>query len=361
MSLQSQYNINDKTMANYSPLNQLSNSYLNEVIRKGQVVIFHAGETVFGKNHDLHSYYYLLKGKLLVKKGILFSKTINISSESEDALHPINSFIPSDTAVKAQTDGYLFLIDPALLDRALAWSDSSAQIEQAPEPMQSAEQPTIQTTKSIAEPKKGFDEDYFNWMTSLLDFPLFLNLPPANIDCLFEKFERIDVLKGQTIIKEADNGDYFYLLINGSAKVVVGKASSKLATLKPGAYFGEEALASDKVRSASVIMEEDGRLARLDKESFQNLLHDPLVKYVSRKDVSSSMGQSIALLDIRSRSEFKFKPFPDCLHIPLNDLRTSLNLLDKSITYYLTEDGGQRSDIAAHILSQNQFKVFVLR
>ena len=108
-------------------------------------------------------------------------------------------------------------------------------------------------------------------------------------------------------------------------------------------------------------MEEDGRLARLDKESFQTLLHNPLVKYVSAKDIPSDMGTSNALLDIRSQAEFEFVPFPNCLHIPLNDLRTSLNLLDKSVTYYLTKDGGQRSDIAAHILSQNQFKVFVLR
>ena len=342
-------------MGKYSPLDQLSTSYLNEVIRKGQVVVFDAGETLFEKNHDLNSYYYLLKGKLVAKKGILFSKTI--SSESEKALHPINSFIPSDTTVKAQTEGHLLLIDPDLLDRALAWSDSSAQKEQTQEQVPS----TIKANERAAEPKKEFDEDYFNWMTSLLEFPLFLNLPPANIDDLFEKFERIDVLKGQTIIREADDGDYFYLLINGSAKVVVGNTSSKLATLRPGAYFGEEALVSDIVRSASVIMEEDGRLARLDKASFQNLLHDPLVKYVSRKDASSDMEESSAFLDIRSRSEFEFIPLPDCLHIPLDELRTSLDLLDKSVTYYLTEGGGQRSDIAAHILSQNQFEVFVLR
>ena len=102
MSLQSQYNITEKTMANYSPLNQLSTSDLNEVI----------------------------------KKGMLFSKVINISSESEEALHPINSFIPSNTTVKAQTDGHLLLIDPAFLDRALAWSDSSTQKEQTSKQMQ---------------------------------------------------------------------------------------------------------------------------------------------------------------------------------------------------------------------------------
>jgi CRP-like cAMP-binding protein/rhodanese-related sulfurtransferase len=361
MSLQSQYNITDKTMAKYSPLDQLSSRYLNEVLKKGQVVVFNAGETLFEKNHELHSYYYLLKGKLVVKKGMLFSKTI--SSKSEQALHPINSFIPNNTSVKAQTDGHLLLIDPGLLDRALAWSNSNAQSEQTQEreQPQTQESLTTQPNESSDEPKKEFDSDYFNWMTSLLEFPLFLNLPPANIDKLFEKFERIEVLKDQTIIKEDDEGDYFYLLINGSAKVVVGADNSKLATLRPGAYFGEEALVSDIVRSASVIMEEDGRLARLDKESFQNLLHDPLVKYVNRKDAPSDMEQGNALLDIRSKSEFEFIPLPNCLHIPLNDLRTSLDLLDKSVTYYLTEGGGQRSEIAAHILSQNQFKVFVLQ
>lgn len=355
MSLQAQYNITEKTMAKYSPLDQLSSTYLAEVLKKGRVVEFDAGDTLFEKGHDLAFHYYLLAGKITIKKGLFSSKTID--SKHKASLHPINKLITSEATVKAQTAGHLFLIDPKLLDRALAWSESNPSSEKN-KATQGAKTTTPQQTQG------EFDEEYFNWMTSLLEFPLFLNLPPANITELFDQFERVEVEKGQTIIQEEDEGDYFYLLINGSAKVTVGEQQTKLATLRPGAYFGEEALVSDIVRSASVIMEEDGCLARLDKESFQKLLHNPLVKYVSNAEYQKSAANpehKMALLDIRSLSEFEHIPMPDCLHIPLSDLRSNLSKLDKSVVYYLTEDGGQRSDIAAHILSQNQFKVFVLR
>ena len=355
MSLQAQYNITEKTMAGYSPLDQLSSTYLIEVIKKGRVVVFEAGDVLFEKGHELGFHYYLLAGKITVKKGLFSSSTLD--SKRKESLHPINNLIPSESTVKAQTAGHLFLVDPKLLDRALAWSESNPNNDQ--------NSPKKQSKTTTPHQVQGeFDEEYFNWMTSLLEFPLFLNLPPANITELFDQFERIEVEKGQIIIQEEEDGDYFYLLINGSAKVVVGDQNTKLATLRPGAYFGEEALVSDIVRSASVIMEEDGCLARLDKESFQKLLHNPLVKYVSNaeyKKIAADPEEKLALLDIRSLSEFEYIPMPDCLHIPLNELRDSLSKLDKSVAYYLTEDGGQRSDIAAHILSQNQFKVFVLR
>jgi len=352
MSLQSQYNITEKTMATYSPLDQLSGTYLNEVLKKAKVVVFDSGDILFEKNHDLDFYYYLLKGKLSIKKGILLSKTIK--AKSDKALHPINTLIPSEAIVKAQADGHLLLIDPELLDRALAWSESNTQGD--------TEQSANQSTSTSTD--QAFDEAYFDWMTSLLEFPLFLNLPPANITELFEQFERIEVESGQAIIKEGDDGDYFYLLISGSAQVAVGDNNTILATLKPGAYFGEDALVSSTVRSATVTMNEAGSLARLDKESFQNLLHNPLVQYITQQGYQEKLNDaehSAALLDIRSNSEFEHIPFPDCQHIPLSELRASLALLDKTLTYYLTEEGGQRSDIAAHILSQNQFDVFVLR
>lgn len=339
-------------MRRYSPLDQLSDQYLREVIKKSTIVEFSAGDLLFDKSHSLDFYYYLLKGKLSAKKGTFFSKTLR--AKSKRSLHPLNASIPDGTSVKAATNGHLLLVEPELLDRALAWNESNSQ----------SEAKTTPKLDKAALATEKFDEDYFNWMTSLLEFPLFLSLPPANITELFEKFERTEVQKGQVVIRENDEGDYFYLLISGSASVVVGDDQTKVATLRPGAYFGEEALVSDIVRSASVIMEEKGCLARLDKVSFQQLLHNSLVHYISKKAYLEKLRDPEhqgVLLDIRSLTEFEHIPMPDCQHIPLNELRDRLAELDKSATYYLTEDGGQRSDIAAHILSQHQFEVFVLK
>lgn len=354
MSMHAQLNITEESMAAFSPLDQLSPKYRKQVIEKSKVIIFDEGEQVFEKHHELSATYYLLAGKLTAKKGLLSSTTLE--ADTDKCKHPINSDIPDGVAVKAQTSGHMLLIDPKLLDRALAWTQSEHE--------EQAQQKRNQPTESEEEPQGEFDPEYFEWMTSLLEFPMFLKLPPTNLHALFAKFEKVDVQKDDVVIEEGSNGDYFYLLINGSARVLVGAAGTRVATLRPGAYFGEEALVADTVRSASVIMEEDGRLARLDKESFQTLLHDPLLQYVSYaayKEKAKDTGSKVALLDIRSLTEFEYTPQPNCLHIPVDDLRQQLKQLDRETTYFLTDEGGQRNDIAAHILAQNRFNVFVIR
>ncbi|MCP5160838.1 MAG: cyclic nucleotide-binding domain-containing protein [Hahellaceae bacterium] len=356
MSMHAQLNINEKTMADYSPLDQLSEKYRKQIINQSRVIIFDEGETLFEKQHELTASYYLLAGKLSAKRGILMSTTLD--SSQKDCRNPINDRIPDGVSVKAQTSGHMLLVDPRQLDRALALSESEAQ-ERSKQISKEDAKPA-----SATEPPQEFDEEYFNWMTSLLEFPLFLNLPPANIQAIFDRFEKVEVAAGDEIIREGELGDYFYLLIRGRAKVLVGPSRAAVATLRPGAYFGEEALVSDTERSASVVMDTDGCLARLDKEAFQSLLHDSLVKSISYADYKKMLAArevEAELLDIRSASEFEHIPLPDCLHIPLSDLRNNISSLDRQKTYFLTEEGGQRNDIAAHILAQNRLNVFVIR
>ena len=51
-----------------------------------------------------------------------------------------------------------------------------------------------------------------------------------------------------------------------------------------GDGFGEEALVSDTPRNASVTMRSSGVLMRLDKESFIELIRDPLINRISFQD-----------------------------------------------------------------------------
>ena len=63
------------------------------------------------------------------------------------------------------------------------------------------------TSRSSCQKEKApavFDEDHFTWVTSLMEFPLFFNLPPSNMEALLEKFERVDVDSDQVIIREGD-------------------------------------------------------------------------------------------------------------------------------------------------------------
>lgn len=354
MSLLKQFNITNELMAKYSPLDQLLPKYLSQVLKEGQVLTFDSGDQIFEKQHAIDKTYYLLKGKLKLKKGVIFSKTLKAGSS--ESFSPINSLVPDGVSAKASDSGHMLLLDPELLDRALGWSEAEKdKIAKAQEDKAEGGQ--------TADEAQGFDEEHFTWITSLMEFPLFFNLPPSNMETLLEKFEKLEVSTDQVVINEGDLGDYFYLLMKGTARVIIGGDESRPIRLSRGAYFGEEALISDTARSATVIMDSEGVLARLDKESFQSLLNNPLVQHVTYAKFKEETLDNSAFeeLDIRAHSEFEHIPFPKCLHIPLSDLRQQLETLDKSKVYYLTEEGGQRSEVAAHILCQNSFKAKVIR
>ncbi len=366
MSLLQDLNITNEVMTKYSPLGQLSSKYLSQVLKDSSVVTFDEGEQIFEKKHDLEAVYFLIKGALKIKSGLFSSTTLD--ARSPECLNPINSKIPIGVSAKAQKAGMMLVVDEKLLDRALGWSQaeqdklSRSQAAQGSDQGGEGEDEAVGDSANTQEPGQ-FDEEHFGWVTSLMEFPLFFNLPPSNMESLLEKFNKVAVSRDQVIIEEGDDGDYFYLLMEGSARVIIGGDESRPIRLNKGSYFGEEALISDTVRSATVIMSEDGVLARLDKASFQSLLNDPLVSHVTRKQFQDEIQSNPAyeLLDIRSHAEFEHIPAPKCLHIPLTELRQRLPSLDTSKTYYLTEEGGQRSDVAAHILCQNSVNAKVIR
>ncbi|PIE43948.1 MAG: protein kinase [Gammaproteobacteria bacterium] len=363
MSLLKELKITEDLMAKYSPLSQLSRKYLSQVLKGSRVLTFEPGEVVFNKSHSLDFVYYLLHGKLKVKKGFFSSQTLDAGSP--DCLNSINGRVPDGVAVKAMEKGHMLLVDEKFLDRALGWSEVEQDKISSTQQMAAGTSDTTNAAAdtALASEKEEFDEDHFTWITSLMEFPLFFNLPPSNMEMLLNKFSKVEVSKDQVIVQEGDEGDYFYLLMQGSARVIIGGDESRPIRLNSGSYFGEEALISNTVRSATVIMNEDGLLARLDKESFQSLLNDPLVKHVTKSEYLSETADGAArfeLLDIRSFSEFEFAPLPQCLHVPLSDLRQRIPTLDKTKVYYLTEEGGQRSEVAAHILCQNSIQAKVI-
>jgi len=366
MSLLNEFNITNELMAKYSPLGQLSSKYLSQILKNSNVLTFDKDEKIFEKKHTLYTLYFLIEGKLKIKTGLFSSETLDASSS--ECFNAINSKIPDGVSVKAIEKGYMLMIDEELLDRTLGWSE----VER--DKLSDSRQTThfVPTDIDTVQPQKkqpiikeieSFDEDHFTWLTSLMEFPLFFNLPPSNMEHLLNEFHKVQVSVDQVIINEGDEGDYFYLLMEGSARVIIGGDETRPIRINQGSYFGEEALISDTVRSATVIMDKNGILARLDKASFQSLLNDPLVSHVSRQQfkVETQDSSSYEQLDIRSFSEFEHTPLPKCLHIPLSELRQKIPSLDQSKVYYLTEEGGHRSDVAAHILCQNSVQAKVIR
>eukprot|EP01135_Chromosphaera_perkinsii_P003451 Nk52_evm20s243 gene=Nk52_evmTU20s243 len=91
------------------------------------------------------------------------------------------------------------------------------------------------------------------------------------VDAMFEK----KVAKGESIIKQGDEGDNFYVVDQGSFDVFVSKhggPSEKVVEVKVGGSFGELALMYNTPRAATVTASEDSVLWAVDRVTFRKIL-----------------------------------------------------------------------------------------
>ena len=81
---------------------------------------------------------------------------------------------------------------------------------------------------------------------------------------------------GETIIRQGNTGDHFYIIAEGTVSVFKTNVESgkedKLADLKIGAYFGEKALLSEDTRQASCIADSKVVALTLGREDFIDMM-----------------------------------------------------------------------------------------
>jgi CRP-like cAMP-binding protein len=79
---------------------------------------------------------------------------------------------------------------------------------------------------------------------------------------------------GEVIVREGDPGDSFFLVKNGAVRVVTARDDQdiELATLGRGAFFGEVAVLTGMLRTATVIAEGDVEAIRFDKPDIEQVL-----------------------------------------------------------------------------------------
>ena len=204
-----------------------------------------------------------------------------------------------------------------------------------------------------------------DWMTTLLQTKAFHRIPPANIQAIFLRMQRINYRARDVVIKQGTEGDYFYVVVSGKCVVTretpLNKEGIKLAELGPGDSFGEEALIAEAKRNATVTMITDGTLMRLGKHDFQTLLNEPLLQWVSYDKAKEIVARGGKWLDVRLPSEFQNFRIDDAVNIPLYFIRLKINALDKNTPYVVCCDTGRRSSAAAYILSERGFEAYVLK
>jgi CRP-like cAMP-binding protein len=283
---------------------------------------------------------FLLAGELLLafeEGGTLV--VVGGSDESRQALNRQKSRVARSKAI---TDVDLLAVDDEVLDILATWDQVAAGGEGS-----DMGRAVRSGALSLANLRTG----------------AFAQLPAAHIDELLKRFERLKTARGDAVIREGDEGDYYYVVESGRFQVerLVGGAKVVLAELKSGDAFGEEALVSEAKRNATVLSLGDGELLRLDRQQFNELLREPLLRRLSFDEAAEKVRRGALWLDVRYPSEYQYDKLPGAINVPLAEVRNMFAVLDRSKEYVAYCQSGRRSAAAAFLFAQRGFKVWLLQ
>ena len=114
------------------------------------------------------------------------------------------------------------------------------------------------------------DDDPARYATYLQRVPMLRSCSPDDIDRIAELGVTITVPQGQTVIREGEAGNQFFVITRGTIQVTRG--GRPVAELGPGAYFGELALFDPAPRNATVTATSEATLVSVSRTSFRELL-----------------------------------------------------------------------------------------
>jgi CRP-like cAMP-binding protein len=334
---------NISLLKGFSPLDGLKRDNLAALARKVQLRELSPGQVLFKEGDTEKRTFYVATGILeLVDQGKVVG---TVEGGSELARNPIAPVFPRRVSARARDRVQFISIDSDLLDVMLTWDQTG----------------TYEVSELEGKPNTGGDD----WMTMLLQTKAFHKIPPANIQAIFMRMQQINYRSGDVILKQGTEGDYFYVLTNGSAIVTretpLSKDGIKLAELAVGDTFGEEALISDAKRNATVTMTSDGSVMRLGKEDFKKLLNEPMLDWIAYDEAQKIVANGGVWLDVRLPSEYENHHLDNAINIPLYFIRLKMNTLKQDTQYVVCCDTGRRSSAGAYILSGRGFQAYVLQ
>jgi CRP-like cAMP-binding protein len=332
-------------LKSFAPLDGLKRDNLAALAKKVSVRTMSAGRVLFKEGETDKRTVWLVSGMLEIREG---DRTIGmIRGGTPDARNPLYPQFPRRVSARAVDEISYLSIDSELLDVMITWDQTG----------------TYEVAELQAHLTEGAASD--DWMTTLLQTKSFHRIPPANIQAIFLRMQRVPYRAGEIVIKQGDEGDYFYVIVSGKCVVTretpLNKEGIKLAELSIGDTFGEEALIAEAKRNATITMMTDGVLMRLAKQDFRELMNEPLLQWVNYDEARDIVSRGGKWLDVRLPSEHQNLNIEDSLNIPLYFIRLKLSTLDRNTPYVVYCDTGRRSSAAAYILVERGFDAYVLR
>jgi CRP-like cAMP-binding protein len=112
--------------------------------------------------------------------------------------------------------------------------------------------------------------------TSIMAVPLLSSSSAESLVPLFEDAELLELQQGETIVEEGQEGESFYIVSSGNARVHVKYQDSilNIATLNPGQFFGEWGIVFGHKRAASVTAICDMDIVKIHRDTFLYFLYN---------------------------------------------------------------------------------------
>jgi CRP-like cAMP-binding protein len=333
-----------QVLKSLAPLGSMKKDNLAALARKVSLRTLPPGNLIFKQGDKDKRTVWIVSGLVDIRDG---DRTVAmVRGGTPEALNPIAHHQPRQHSARSVDEITYLSIDSELLDVMITW-DQTGSYE-------------VGDLRSAETADSGED-----WMTVLLSSSLFQRIPPANIQAIFLRMQRQSYRAGEVVIKQGDEGDFFYAIVSGKVAVTretpLNNQGIRLAELSAGESFGEEALISEAKRNATVRMVSDGVLVRLAKQDFRDLMNEPLLHYVDDTQAKEIVARGGKWLDVRLPSEFQNLRIEDAINVPLYFIRLKLGTLDARTPYVVCCDTGRRSAAAAYVLASKGFETYVLK
>jgi rhodanese-related sulfurtransferase len=326
----------------------LLQSLVPQIYKRGQPVLRSAS-----KQADVLSY--LVGGSVELRRSFFDRETLQAGEGS--ALQPLDYLLMSDGGqILALDDCRIVQVARDFIDRSMAVGSPRDY------GVASLHETDLSEEFLVSDGAVAVD-----WMSRFLQSPLAQHLPAMVIQQLLACFTSVDMERGAEVVRRGEVGEALYVVTRGMALVrtdVHSVFQGREFSLLPGDYFGEESLVADTLRNATVAMEVDGTVARLDREAFDQLVRPYLIPEADdammERSLVAASDDKLAVIDVRFPMEYRRDALPHSINIPVPLLRARVGLLDKERQHLVTYHGGRRSELAVFLLRQAGIEAYLM-
>lgn len=317
------------------PLNRLPRAAQNTVLSRSRMRSLTAGQDIFLEAVQEDCSYYLLSGSVEYLRHGRVAKVVDASDDV--ARRPLNRPGPHRYTCRARSACTVLGIVRSLLETQIALTEATAQRDD------------------------GAAVDAGNWMARMLRSQVFAHLPAANIRSAFARMQELPVRANEVVLHQGEPGECYFVVREGVCDVSHRPPGSTqdvhLADLGPGDGFGEESLVSGRPRNATVTMLSDGRLMRLSRADFVELICQPLLRPLRVAAALEQVERGALWLDLRSAEQCAHRPLRNSVNIPAAVLRNRARKLPPDERYVACSADPIEARTGAFLLAQRGFDV----